>query len=196
MASKRCPLNPTRSRSRYFSYQANGRITAFAPQCSALCANCRQFEKQWGRRNSSSGDDSENGLSAEKSVLDGLKHFDWSTTSARKVKSNYANMYIVACSRWNRFEQSVPISRTAGVRTKRQPLSVPLPAESRRGVARRRRLLLKFGSVRGRNRYAQLVDRIESSRKANLQQKPTEKLRIKWRINFVEGTIRTRYSIS
>jgi len=197
MASKRCPLNPTRSHSSYFAYQANGRITAFAPQCSALCTKCEEFEKRWHRRKSSSGKDSEIRLSAEKSALQGLKHFDLSTTSARKVKSNYANMDVVACSRWKSFEQSVPTSRRASVRTKRYLLPIPLQAESCGGVARRRRLLLKFSSVRGRNRYAQLMDQIESSRKkGNLQRKSTGKLRIKWTINFVKGTIRTRYSIS
>jgi len=196
MASQRCPLGPTRFHSSYFSYHANGRITALAPQCSESCIKCRKFGERWHRHGRSFSDGTESSLSTGCEALKGLRNFNWSATSARKVKSSYSDRMTLECPRRNQLQPSIPISSAASVAPGPQSLWLLPQVEGSRGAARRRRLRLEFTSVKGRNRYAQLINKIEAAETRKAERKQIEKLRMKWKINFREGTIRTRYSIS
>lgn len=161
------------------------------------------FEEHLQRASESSYDNGANGLTIEEQAVEGMKDFRKSLVTARKVASRGPKT--VECPRVKRGEKDTSMrprglssdgQRSSKVRkaTKSkkvkevQPVWVPPRSDGQAGPARRKRLLLKFRTANGRVEYAELLDVIERMEE--------EKDKLKLKVNFKEGTIRTRWSVS
>lgn len=161
-------------------------------------------------------------ISLEQQAMEGLADFKKSCTSARKTATDHASKQIQTdCPSVERSStvgqievqptggnkttekriqitaKSVPkstkttnrVSKSASKFAQTKPVWLPPRSDGHSGPARRRRLLLKFETRKGKIEYAELLDIIEMK-----EQGPSVKLKL--RVNFKEGTIRTRYSVS
>jgi hypothetical protein len=141
MLGKDCAVNPTTRYPGYFEYHRNGRVDIRAPRCGIDCTSCEQNElKSFNHSDSVSvslGVTCETLESSPKLPEDGLRDFRNSTISVRKIKSEYA-MKLERKEKENKFTEH--------------------PRDDGFGRPEmRHRLILRFRTKRGRERYRKMV---------------------------------------